>query len=125
MISDKELDDYLNQRGVKDDIYRAFVKQYRPDDYSFTMCSTDGFDYIVSHFLDKSKRKGYGLIATNETLETEQRGQLAIGLIEGDDVICLDPRTGRISLWLIQTGNKEYIAVAKSFQDFIKRCCDN
>lgn len=125
MISNKELVDYLKQRGVRDDIYCSFVQQYYSDDYKFIMCSANGFDYIVSHFLDKSERKGYGLIATNKTLQTEKSGQLAIGLIEGDDVICLDPKTGRICLWLIQTGNNNYITVAESFQEFIKYCCEN
>lgn len=124
MISNKELVDYLNQRGVRDDIYRSFVQRYRPDNYKFIMCSANGFDYIVSHFLDKSERKGYGLIATNETLQTEKSGQLAIGLIEGDDVICIDPQTGRISLWLVQTGNNDYVTVAESFQGFIESCCE-
>lgn len=125
LISNKELVDYLNYRGVTDHIYRSFVQQYCSDDYKFLLCSADGFDYIVSHFLDRSEKKGYGLIATNETLQTEKNGQLVIGLIEGDDAICLDPETGRISLWLIQTGNNEYITVAESFQDFIKSCCEN
>ena len=124
MNSNKELVDYLNRRGVRDNIYRSFVQQYRPDDYKFIMCTINGFDYIVSHFLDRSERKGYGLIATNETLQTEKSGQLVIGLIEGDDVICLDPKTGQISLWLVQTGNNDCVTVAKSFQEFIKSCCE-
>lgn len=125
MVSNEELIDYLNQRGVRDNIYLSFVQQYHPDNYKFIMCSANGFDYIVSHFLDRSEKKGYGLIATNETLQTEKSGQLAIGLIKGDDVICLDPKTGQISLWLVQTGNNDYITVAGSFQEFIKSCCEN
>ena len=125
MITNKELLDYLDYRGIKDNDYRLFVQQYCPDDYKFIMCSINGFDYAVSHFLDKSEKMGYGLISTNEGLQTEKEGQIIIGLIEGDDAICLDPKTGQISLWLIQTGDNEHIIVADSFNDFIKMCCDN
>ena len=125
MISDCELNEFLNHHGIESGIYSEFVRRYIPGDCKFVQCSSDGFDYMVSHFLDKSEKMGYGLIVTNETLETEKTGKLAIGLIEGDDVICLDPQTGRISLWLIQSGNGECINVAETFQDFMKTCCEN
>ena len=125
MISNAELIDYLNQRRVNDNTYREFVQNYRPENYNFTLCSLNGFDYMVSHFLDKSEEAGFGLIATNELLKTEKFGQLAIGLIEGDDVICLDPQTGHISLWMIQSSYGEFLVAAKSFQDFINFCCEN
>lgn len=124
LISNNQLSDYLNLRGVRDQSYCEFAQKYCPGDYKFTMCTVNGFDYIVSHFLDRSEKKGYGIIATNEILETEKSGQLAVGLIEGDDVICLDPKTGQISLWLVQTGNNEHLVVADSFDDFIRICCE-
>ena len=125
LVSDNELIGYLDWRGVKDRCYRDFVLRYSPDEYNFTLCASDGFDYAVSHFLDKSEKKGYGLIVTNEALKKGLGHQLAIGLIEGDDVICLDPKTGQISIWMIQTGNGEHLVVAESFNDFIQFCCEN
>ena len=125
LVSDNELIGYLDWRGVQDHCYRDFVLRYSPDEYNFTLCTSDGFDYAVSHFLDKSEKKGYGLIVTNEALKKGLGHQLAIGLIEGDDVICLDPKTGQISIWMIQTGNGEHIIVADSFNDFVRFCCEN
>ena len=125
LVSDNELIGYLDRRGVKDRCYRSFVLRDSPDEYNFTLCTSDGFDYVVSHFLDKSERKGYGLIATNEALKKGLGHQLAIGLIEGDDVICLDPKNGQISIWMTQTGNGERLVVANSFIDFIRFCCEN
>lgn len=48
----------------------------------------------------------------------------AIGLIEGDDVICINSLNGAIFVWMIQTGNGEYIEVAKSFEEFINECIE-
>lgn len=124
LVSDNELIGYLDRCGVMDRSYRDFVLRSNSDEYIFTLCTTSGFDYAVSHFFDKSEKKGYGLIATNEALRTGLGHQLAIGLIEGDDVVCLDPKTGRISIWMIQTGNGEQLVVAESFDDFIQFCCE-
>ena len=79
----------------------------------------------MSHFLDRSEKKGYGLIATNKALRTGLGHQLAVGLIEGDDAICLDPKTGRISIWMIQTGKGEHLVVTDSFDGFVRFCCEN
>ena len=124
LVSDNELIGYLDRCRVNDRSYRDFVLRHNSDEYSFTLCTTDGFDYAVSHFFDKSENKGYGLIATNEALRTGLGHQLAIGLIEGDDVICLDPRTGRISIWMIQTGRGEYLFAAETFGEFLCNCCE-
>lgn len=124
MVNDNELISYLDQRGVKDNIYREFVLNYATENYNFSLCTANGFDYAVSHFLDRSSKKGYGLIATNIALGTETGRQLAIGLIEGDDVICLDLKNGQISIWMIQNGNGEHLIVAKTFRDFLDNCCE-
>lgn len=79
---------------------------------------------MVSHFLDLSERSGYGLIVTNETLKTASGDALAIGLIEGDDVICMDIPSGTILIWMIQSGNGEFIKVSDSFEEFLANCCE-
>lgn len=78
---------------------------------------------MVSHFLDLSERCGYGLIVTNKTLGTDTGDTLVIGLIEGDDVICMDIPSGSISIWMIQSGDGEQLKVADSFQEFLASCC--
>ena len=113
---------YLERRGVHDEAYKAHILA-SPSDLSFELCSANGFDFMVSYFLDGSDRIGYGLIPTNETLKTGNGNRMAIGLIEGDDVICLDIPTGKISLWMIQTGNGESLDVADSFDRFFEMCC--
>ncbi len=124
MVNDNELINYLDQRGVKDNTYRNFVLNCATENYNFSLCTINGFDYAVSHFLDRSLKNGYGLISTNKALGTESGRQLAIGLIEGDDVICLDLKNGQINIWMIQNGNGEHLVVAKTFQDFLDNCCE-
>ena len=124
MVSKSELINYLNKRKVNDNDYLKFILNYNPDNYKFTLCTVNGFDFVVSHFLDWSKEKGYGIIATNEILKTDSGQKMAIGLIEGDDVICLDIKSGQITIWMIQTGEGEHIIAAESFVSFLRKCCE-
>lgn len=115
------LDKYLDSKGVLDKTYREFLSK-NDSDLEFKLCSVSGFDFMVDHFLDASDIRGYGIIPTNETLKLTETTFLAIGLIEGDDIICMDVTTGKIILWLIQTGIGEHLLVADSFADFLKSC---
>ena len=108
---------YMNERGINNKAYCEYLLKESTAGCTFKLCSQNGFDYMVSHFFNTSDIKGYGLVATNVALEMSG-GQLAIGLIEGDDIICMDLRDGSIFLWLIQTGKGEQIKVADSFEEF-------
>lgn len=114
---------YMNERGVNDKAYREFLINESTAGSTFKLCSQNGFDYMVSHFLDTSDKKGYGLVGTNVALQM-YREQFAIGLIEGDDIIYMDLRDGAIYLWLIQTGKGEQIKVADSFEEFLSTVFD-
>ena len=115
---------YLRERKVKNEKYLSFILSEDMYDIEFKLCSIDGFDFMVSHFFDSTNQAGYGLISTNRMLKTDSGRQLAIGLIEGDDVICMDLETGIISLWMIQTGGGEYLQVAQNFEEFMKMCVE-
>lgn len=115
---------YLRERQVKNEKYLSFIISEDIHNIEFKLCSIDGFDFMVSHFFDSTKQVGYGLISTNRMLKTDSGRQLAIGLIEGDDVICMDLETGIISLWMIQTGGGEYLQVAQTFEEFMKMCVE-
>lgn len=123
MVVPIEVNEYLTKRGIKDAFYRSFLLSNNITSQTFVLCSTKGFDYMVSHFLDLSERCGYGLIVTNKTLGTDIGDTLVIGLIEGDDVICMDIPSGSISIWMIQSGDGEQLKVADSFQEFLVSCC--
>lgn len=124
MVLSNNMDQYLTGRSVEDTFYRKFLStNSAAEDLDFVLFSVGGFDYMVSHFLDSSERAGYGLIPTNKILKTDKGDRLVIGLIEGDDVICMDIPSGTISLWMIQSGNGESLKVADSFEEFLAKCC--
>lgn len=120
----KEITIYLKKQGVTDKDFFSFMLGTKDKDLCFKLCSVDGFDFMVSHFFDDSEQSGYGLISTNDMLKTTGSQFTAFGLIEGDDVICLNSSNGAIYIWLIQTGNGEYIKVSSSFKEFINECIE-
>jgi len=65
-----------------------------------------------------SHKLPYGLIASNNILHLDHEHQVAIGLVEGDDVICIDLKDGSINLWLVENGNGEHITLAPDFASF-------
>ena len=121
-MSMKKLISYLNQRGVTDNDYLEFVTNIDKTVIEIEPCELNNFEFMVSHFLNDSDSPGYGLIATNQILQTDRGEWLAIALIEGDDVVCMNTHTGAIHIWMVQTGDSEYIEVAKSFKRFINAC---
>lgn len=120
----KELMDYLNEQDVKDKTYIEFILKKSVDKEDYKQCTINKLTFKVSHFLDESSRAGFGIIPTNKILNTTKKKCLAIGLIEGDDIICIDTINGSIFIWMIQTGEGERIKVAESFKDFINICLD-
>lgn len=115
----QKLIQYLDSRGVQDGAYRDLVQTGGEEKLQFEIVCADDFEYQVSHFFNESGKKGYGLIPTNELLKTHTGPMMAIGAIEGDDVICMDLRSGAVYLWMIQTGEGEYMKAADSFSEFL------
>lgn len=114
-----KMKEYLKDRGVKDQDYLHFMKNNPEKLDEFSVCRVDGFDFRVSHFLDESDKLGYGLVVTNQQLKLDNTKYLAIGLIEGDDVICLNLENGTVALWLVENDDGNWLQVADSFADFV------
>ncbi len=120
-MSNEQIISYLRFRGVNDLFYQNCLLYKEISSLRFKPCTIDRFDYLVSHLLDKSNKAGFGLIPTNNVLKTENTNYIAIGLIEGDDIVCMNLLEGYVCIWMIQTGNGEYIKIANSFKDFINK----
>ena len=120
----KELVDYLKKKHINDTTFLSFIYNENSEDIVYKLCSVDGFDFVVSHFFDDSDKKGYGLVVTNEILTLKKENYIAIGLIEGDDIICMDVDDGSIYGWLVQTGCGEYIKLYDSFEIFLDECLE-
>ena len=116
----KKIYDYLISRGVKDSTYLDFIKNNKLGILEPNFCSVDGFDFGISHFFGISKVSGYDIITANKNLGTDEGNIVSIGLIEGDDVICLCTKNNEIFLRMINNGNGETIKVANSFEALLK-----
>lgn len=110
---------YLLSRGLDTNII-FFLESIKSTECSFIPFTAKQEDYAVHHFLDESGKAGYDVEKTNKLLKTEGTDFVAVALVEGDDAICINTKSGHVVLWLIQSGNGEMIPVAKTFTDFIK-----
>lgn len=115
---------YLNSRKVVDREYRNLLLSGDLQNCVFKLCSVKGFDFMMSHFLGQSDEAGYGLIPTNHILGLDGSNQLAIGLLEGDDVVCMNLDDGSINLWLLEMADGKRINVAASFKELLEMCSE-
>ena len=49
-----KIDEYLNKRGVYNKKYLDYIHANSVGKKTFSMCSVDGFDFVVSHLFDDS-----------------------------------------------------------------------
>lgn len=115
-----KVNEYLVNRKVLDRIYKDFLLDYVEKDACYKSFYIKGYEFAVSKFFDCSSIVGSGIMPTNLVLKTEDSDKIAIGLVEGDDVICMDAKTNEITLWMIQTGDGEHIHVADDFTSFLE-----
>ena len=110
--------DYLKKRGVYDPGLEKLFSTKLSNSHMFSPFAVSGFDYAVTHFLDESDQPGYGLVCTNAILNLDDSNQLAIALVAGDDVICMNTDDLSINLWLVETGHGERVPIAESLDQF-------
>ena len=113
-----EIMKYLLSRGLAPEIVEYLTSE-EANKSEFIPFSVNREDYAIHHFLDGSHRPGYGVKKTNDQLKTFETDYVAVALVEGDDVICINVQDGSVHLWLIQSGDGEMIKVADSFSDFL------
>ena len=113
-----ELKQYLRERKVVDSNYLDSITTEDLNKNKFSLFSVDGQEYMLSHFFDNSDELGYGLTKTNHILKTENTNMVAIAIVEGDDVVCINTTDNSIWLWCLQTGNGEFVKIINSFEEF-------
>ena len=79
----------------------------------------NGDPYAVQCFMGVSNIIGYDLKKANQMLKLKKR--VAIGLVDGDDPICIEKETGHVYLLLLETGDGEEIKIAESVEAFINK----
>lgn len=111
--------DYLASCGIMLSREAAAALQEKAEATEFSLFAAGGYDYMVDYFLDDSDQIGYGITPTNDILNTVSIGAIAIALVEGDDVICIDIADKSVFLWLVQTGDGEKTLIAKNIEQFL------
>lgn len=79
----------------------------------------NGDPYAVQCFMGISNIIGYDLKKANQMLKLKNR--VAIGLVDGDDPICIEKETGHVYLLLLETGDGEEIKIGESVEAFINK----
>lgn len=110
---------YLLSRGLDPDVVE-YLTSDKANANVFIPFTVKRDDYAIHHFLDGSHRAGYGAKKTNDQLKTDDTDYVAVALVEGDDVVCINVKDGSVLLWLIQSSKGEMIKIADSFSDFLK-----
>lgn len=119
MSINNNLYEYLQNRGVTDKNYLSFILKAETRDEKFKLFFVEGQVYMLSHFLDASDEPGYGLIKTNDVLGLTHTEMLAIALVEGDEVICINNNDNSICLLSFQSGQRKLYSVAGTFHEFL------
>lgn len=120
MTNAERINEYLKSRGINDALLSSIICKGPSQQTEFIPFSAGGIDYAVHHFLDDTDLAGYGLVQTNTILNLNDTYFIAVALVEGDDVICVNTENGSVCLWLVQTGRGEWITIADSFASFLE-----
>lgn len=110
---------YLDSRMVYNKDYRNFLEKVPFGCLEENSFFVGGECYGVSHFLTVSNIDGFDIKKANQHLGLDKGSVIAIALVEGDDVLCLDLITGEVFLWMISCGDGEKILVSKTFNMFL------
>ncbi len=107
---------YLKSRNVTDS---CCILQYADSLQNKTII-VKGIEFEVVFIFSEQTKPILGIKEANERLGTDIGNVVTIGLLAGDDPICMDTKTGEIFFWLIENGDGARLKVADSFEKFIK-----
>lgn len=107
---------YLKSRNVTDSCY---ILQYADSLQNKTII-VKGIEFEVAFIFSEQTEQMLGIKEANKRLGTDIGDVVTIGLLSGDDPICMDTKTGEIFFWLIENGDGLKLKVADSFEKLIK-----
>lgn len=112
---------YLKSRKVREPTFFALLKNNTFGFIRDVTFKVDNIQYNVAYLLSCSENSGYDIVKANGNLSMVlQANEVAIGIVEGDDVIYYDNLTGGVYLFLIENGNGERLKIANTLSEFTK-----
>lgn len=112
--------DYLKARKLNNQELSRIIQNCPFGLLKDTSFFVDNEEYSISHFLTKSDVVGYDIQKVNTLLHTEALGMVAFAIVVGDDVLCYDPKTEEVFLWMIQTDGGDRLHVSDDLTKFLK-----
>ena len=115
---------YLKTRNVKDDKYLQFIMD---NDFAFLKDNkivvfnkeyNQNEEYMIENFLSCSNVAGRDIVQANKNLGLDDGDIVAVASVAGDDTICMNVKTNEICLYLIETGDMQFVHVADNFVEF-------
>ncbi len=112
---------YLKSKDVNNASYIKFIKNNNFGILAKNVFNANNEEYSLEYFFSCSSVEGKDIINANKNIQSLliDKNLLGIAKVLGDDIVCLDIKTGEIYLWLIETNDGEKIHIAKSFDEFI------
>ena len=121
-IQDKKyVIDYLKCRNINSNALFKYFQRCKFGLLDNVTFFADNELYEMTHFLSKSEIMGFDIVAVNRQLNLDETNVVAIALVSGDDVICVNNNSNEVFLWKIQTGNGEKAIISKSLDEFFER----
>lgn len=114
---------YLLNRGVDSKTYLDIIKN-RPfgllaENIFYIGEKIDGSEYTLEFFFTDEATISPDIETVNRNLQTDYGDILSIANVCGEDIICMNIKTGQIFLWELESGSGDMVPIAKSIDQFI------
>ena len=114
---------YLANRGVDNQNYLEIIKNYPfgllADNIFYIGEMVSGYEYTLEYFFSDIATICPDIETVNKNLQTDSGDILSIANVYGEDIICMNIKTGEILLWELESGNGDMIHIAKDIKEFI------
>ena len=111
--------EYLIQRGVSDTSLLNFIETEKLGIIVPNHCCFSGYDCMITNFLAITGSSDSDILIVNRNLRLETGNAMAIGLIEGGDVICYNVAERMYFVWCIE--DEKIINITSTFDDLLSQ----
>ena len=112
--------EYLKKRKIADTDYYQYAVSKEPVSEYKMIEVRPGMEFQVTVIFSDNQKYPLSIEQANINLGLQNGNDVAIGLLDGDEIVCLNCATGAVYFWLIENGDGEKIKIASSFTKFIE-----
>lgn len=114
--------DYYKFRGIKD---KELIKDLETGfSYNKAFCVVDSYEYCIYYLAGLLDEDDFDIEEINRNVGTDTGNLVTIGMVEGDDILCINTDNKNISLKLIENGDGELVQISNSYKEFKKLLLD-